>query len=247
MTNIPISGGGVAANSLIWEWNKTDLSQFTDGADPEVDDGNPGTLSVVTGRFDVPVLRVTAGAAAGLCQWAVNTSEFPNGFPERYLLEYYIDQADDGGGGLPSSSVGISQFCQYNGAGDVLAHTLTQYGNLNAFVQVFTRNTTFGTAGTTPTALQPGSGATRGVFHRFETVQQVGATFDIFYQFYGLQGGGNTQIADAETDAGNIDLDAGNYDNETPNTIGIAARFFATSDFFDFRYIRLLTFPGDEA
>jgi len=243
MTYVPAGGGGGGASNTIWQWDGT-LGQFTDGATPEVDSGAGGVLSVVTGRFNQPVLRVASGVGAGFSSWAIKTSEFSGGPPSRYVMEMMIDEMDDGvGGKTPSSRVGFSHFCQYNGAGNILAYSLCQYGSLPAYFQVWTRNTTFGSSGGTPPGRHPQGTTARGAWHRIEVVMDLSGTFD-------METRADWQVASAlvvgvNNDATQLDFDAGRFDGETPNTFGLAASWVAVAHRMDIRTLRILKHPAD--
>jgi len=234
------SGGDV-----IWQWNGSDLSQFTDGATPEVDDGADGFLAVVTGRFNQPTLRVEAGTANGFSSWVIDPApNFPSGPPSRYVLDMIIDQMGDGVGGFsPSSRVGFSHFCQYNGPGDVLAYSLCQYGNLNSYFQVWTRNTTFGSSGTTPAGRDAGTSDVRGVRHTVEVLQDVSGTFDMMTRSRFQESG--SLLVNANNGSLQLDFDSGAFDGEVANTFGLAASWTSVGHFSDILMLRVLKHPAD--
>jgi hypothetical protein len=237
------------AGDVLFQWDGT-LNQFTNGGTPEVESGGPGSvLSVATGRFNQPVLRATAGAAAGLASWAIDPSEFPGGsIPSRFVVDYLIDQAGDGVGGFaPGSRFGASHFCQYNGPGDILGWSLCQFGNGNSFAQLWTRNTTLAIAQGTPTGQSPNSNSTRGTRQRHEMLLDLSGTFDIMARQEFVTTGNLEQLVANRSNAngGQFDFDSGNYDGETPNTIGLGADWQASGHFFDLVMFRVLRYPAD--
>lgn len=234
-----------SASEVLWQWNGSDLSQFTDGATPEVDDGADGFLAVVTGRFDQPTLRVEAGTANGFSSWAIDPApNFPSGPPSRYVLDMIVDQMGDGVGGFaPSSRVGFSHFCQYNGPGDILAYSLCQYGNLNSYFQVWTRNTSFGSSGTTPPGRDPGTSDVRGVRHTIEVVQDMSGVFDMMTRSRFQDS--STYTINANNGSLTLDFDSGAFDGEIPNTFGLAASWTSVGHFADILALRILRHPAD--
>jgi hypothetical protein len=238
-----VAAAGVS--DIVFQWNGSDLSQFTNGGTPEVDDGATGSISVVTGRFNQPVLRVTS-TGVGNSSWALDpTTVFPDGVPSRYVLDMIIDQMGDGIGGFaPGSRVGFSHFCQFNGAGDILAWSLCQYGNINNYFQVFTRNTTFGSSGTTPTGRSPGATGVRGVRHTVDAIHDLSGTFDIMSRST-FQDSSATMLTNANNDGSQYDFDAGAYNGQNPNTFGLAASWVAANHFSDILALTVRQHPAD--
>jgi hypothetical protein len=241
----------VPSTDLIWAWNGVDLTQFTDGATPELDTSTGAALSVENSPEGAvhKVLRATAGTGSGFSQWVIDEAEFPT-LPSRYVLEISCVHHEDGASGYNiGSRVGFSHFCEYVGPGDVNAYSLCQYGNLNSYLQVWTRGTTFASAGGTPSAVAAGTAlsAALGYTHRLEVRHQIGATYDMYYALEGHGGGLASVVKDYESDAATLDFDAGAYNNVTPNTFGLAANWSAGQHFVDFGYIRIRQHPADRS
>ena len=245
--SVAIEGSNIAQDSdpnLLFQWNGIDVKQFQNNGIPSLDDGAQGVLTRVIGRFNQPVLRVTAQAAAGKSQWAIKAAELPAVLPSRYILDFEIDQMSDGAGGFNvGDQCGFSHFCQFNAPGDVLAYSLLQYGNINNYLQLWTRNTTFANSGTTPIGRGPGNGSDRGVRHIVEVMQDLSGTYDINLRSR-FEGQASVSYY-TNNDATNLDLDAGAFDGEVPNTFGLAAAFVAINHFIDISVFRILKHPAD--
>ncbi len=236
------AGAAAGDPNIIWQWDGT-LGQFTNGATPEVDAAGAGVLSVVTSFRGHPALRMTAGGV-GQSSWAVSLSALSVTMPARYTIVYEIEEMDDGvGGKAPGSQMGPSLFCQFNGAGDILAYTAATFGNVGNFRQMWTRNTTFGLAGGTPGWARPGTTSRRGVIHEVDIEMLLGTPFDMWML-------SNLRLSNTRTelwhdDVSTLDFDAGRFDAETPNTIGLGGNFTAASHFCDFTRLMVLKHPAD--
>ena len=244
-------GGGGGGSDVIWTWNGADLSQFRQLGTPELDTSGGAAITVVTSLYGQSMLRVTGGGANAnaFSQWVLSTSEFTDPIPTRYVLEIHYAQAQNGAGGLTNSSwCGFSHFCRYNSPGNVRAWTFAQNGASNSHAQLFTRDTTFSTAGTTPPGTAPSSSSDRGAFHRLTMAQdrRGGADpFDIYLRGR-YWGSSNSEVLDVNNDSNQLDFDAGAYDGLTPNTFGIAARWDANAaHFFDISTLRVIKHPAD--
>ena len=234
----------LGASDVLFQWNGIDVKQFEANGVPSLDNGAQGVLTREIGRFNQPVLRATALAAAGRSQWVIKAAELPAVLPSRYVLDFEIDQMSDGAGGFNvGDQLGFSHFAQFNAPGNVLAFSLLQYGNINNYLQLWTRNTTFANSGTTPVGRGPSSGSDRGVRHVVEVMQDLSGTFDINLRSR-FEGQASVSYY-TNNDATNLDLDAGAYDGEVPNTFGIAAAFVAINHFVDISIFRILKHPAD--
>ena len=243
---ISSSGGGGGSN-VIWKWDGT-LNDFTSAGTPEVTSGAGHTLSVQTSFRGNPALRMTAGAS-GFAQWVVDPSALAITLPRRYRMIFSIEEVDDGGGGKsPASRMGPTLFGQYNGAGDVLGYSACGYGNADAFLQVFTQNTTFGNAGATPNWRRPGTSARRGVNFVIDVEMTIGPTFALCTKPMCVRESivdSVWEVPDTFTPAGNLNFDGTRFNNETPNTIGLAGNFTAAGHYMDVVDFVLLRHPAD--
>jgi len=232
--------------NLIWAWNGVDLSQFRNGATPELD-GTGGALASIESFRGRPVLRFTGGGSFAFAQWAIDPSEFPAGIPARYRLEVTYEQFDDGAGVKTPIGLecGPSLFCRYDGPGDVTALNMCQAANGNSLLQVWARGATMSNAGSTLTGANPGATTTRQSVQRFDVVQQVGAAYSLFYaSTFRKPNVESTRFEDA--DGGNIDLDGTRFDNVIPNTFGIAYRDNANNpSWCEISQFRVLKHPAD--
>lgn len=239
------AGGG--APDILWEWNGADVSQFRQGATPELDTATGSLLSVVgTGQYGQTVLRVAAGGSAGDAQWVIDPATFPDGVPARHVLEVIYDEFDSGAGvkNPAGTYVGLSHFCLYNSPGNVRAWSYCQGAAINSHAQMFTRNTTFGIAGGTPPGFAPGTTGTRMANHKIQFIHQLGATYDAYLTGRYVNPT-NGETLDRNNDGKQLDFDAGAYDTLTPNTYGIVGRFGAGSNRCDISAIRVRTHPAD--
>ena len=145
---------------------------------------------------------------------------------------------------MPVHRVGFSHFCKYISPGNVLAYSLCQAGDGNSLYQVFTRTTSFGSSGGTPTGRNPGSATTRGARHRVEVRQDLSGTYkiDLISHFHTDEFTGRFNWNNSDS---LIDLDSGAYDGETPNTFGLAMFATAVNHRADISYIQILQHPAD--
>jgi hypothetical protein len=245
-------GGNLQTGSKLWEWNKTDLSQFEATALPHGGGtANAATAliaSVVSGGqpYD-KVLRLTATALQGGGVFAVLASELT--LPDRYVVRVvYADDTSSVGQIVPTLYLA---FTPDDGGGDLEGYGLSRRTGLsNVDLRAFVNNVagsadSLGSSGTffTPTLVD------RGGIEDLITIEknQNGETPSYVRLSVEDRGGGNNDIAYERSLVHTISGVSTNWDGLTFDRFGPGAYegVLGTTGSCDFAAIEVYAHPGD--
>ena len=129
--------------TLVWQWNKTDLSQFN-GSSPDFSDagGNLSTLAVTApfaGRGNMLEIQGTGTTMSAL--WLVNTPIPFVGTKREFVIELEMYDLDQGAGGY----AGAAYLCDDSGSFHGLGHSVYGVAALSSRIDAGARSLTSAT------------------------------------------------------------------------------------------------------